>query len=303
VITRADSPLDEVYVAGGPSSVQLADETAKLLRAKQIRVDHKLFPDGENYFKLTGDEVAHNVFVFQSTYPPQDRHLMQLMLMSNKLMEDGVKVVAVIPYLAYARQHRTFLLGEVVSLRTVARMLASAGIKRVITIDIHNVEGLGFFGIPAHSLSAVPLLADHLIANESMNRPFIVAPDAGASVRADAMATRIKCEFAALEKSRDRVTGETSVRMPQGIDVAGKDVVILDDMISTGGTIAKAAQLAREKGAKGVIAACTHALLAEGAMAKMKEAGIRDLVATNTVPTPYSKVSVAPLIADFIKQL
>ena len=295
--------MDEVYVAGGPSSVQLADETAKLLRAKQIRVDHKLFPDGENYFKLTGDEVAHNVFVFQSTYPPQDRHLMQLMLMSNKLMEDGVKVVAVIPYLAYARQHRTFLLGEVVSLRTVARMLASAGIKRVITIDIHNVEGLGFFGIPAHSLSAVPLLADHLIANESMNRPFIVAPDAGASVRADAMATRIKCEFAALEKSRDRVTGETSVRMPQGIDVAGKDVVILDDMISTGGTIAKAAQLAREKGAKGVIAACTHALLAEGAMAKMKEAGIRDLVATNTVPTPYSKVSVAPLIADFIKQL
>jgi ribose-phosphate pyrophosphokinase len=182
-------------------------------------------------------------------------------------------------------------------------MLASAGIKRVITIDIHNVEGLGFFDIPAHSLSAVPLLADHLIANESMNRPFIVAPDAGASVRADAMATRIKCEFAALEKSRDRVTGETSVRMPQGIDVAGKDVVILDDMVSTGGTIAKAAQLAREKGAKGVIAACTHALLAEGAMVKMKQAGIRDLVATNTVPTPYSKVSVAPLIADFIKQL
>jgi ribose-phosphate pyrophosphokinase len=295
--------LDEVYVAGGPSSARLADETAKLLRARQIRVDHKLFPDGENYFKLTGDEVAHNVFLFQSTYPPQDRHLMQLMLMSNKLMEDGVKVVAVVPYLAYARQHRTFLLGEVVSLRTVARMMASSGIKRVITIDIHNVEGLGFFDIPAHSLSAVPLLADHLIANESMNRPFIVAPDAGASVRADAMATRMKCEFAALEKSRDRVTGETSIRMPQGIDVAGKDVVVLDDMISTGGTIAKAAQLAREKGAKGVIAACTHALLAEGAMAKMKEAGIRDLVATNTVPTPYSKVSVAPLIADFIKQL
>jgi ribose-phosphate pyrophosphokinase len=279
--------LDEVYVAGGPASVQLADETAKLLRAKQIKVDHRLFPDGESYFKLTGDEMAHNVFLFQSTYPPQDHHMMQLMLMSNKLLEDGVRVVAVVPYLAYARQHRTFLLGEVVSLKTVARMMASAGIKRIITIDIHNVEGLGFFDIPAHSLSAVPLLADHLIANESMNRPFIVAPDAGASVRADAMATRMKCEFAALEKSR----------------VAGKDVVVLDDMISTGGTIAKAAQLAREKGAKGVIAACTHALLAEGAMVKMKEAGIRGLVATNTIPTPYSKVSVAPLIADFIKQL
>jgi ribose-phosphate pyrophosphokinase len=295
--------LDEVYVAGGPSSVQLADETAKLLRAKQVKVDHKLFPDGENYFKLTGDEVAHNVFVFQSTYPPQDRHLMQLMLMANKLMEDGVRVVAVVPYLAYARQHRTFLLGEVVSLKAVARMMASAGIKRIITIDIHNVEGLGFFDIPAHSLSAVPLLADYLISSESMDRPFVLAPDAGASIRADAMATRMKCEFASLEKTRDRVTGETSVRMPEGIDVAGKDVVVLDDMISTGGTIAKAAGLAKQRGARGVTAACTHALLAEGAMAKMKEAGIRDLVATNTVPTPYSKVSVAPLIADFIKQL
>jgi ribose-phosphate pyrophosphokinase len=303
VIRRAECALDEVYVAGGPASIQLAEETAKLLRAKQIKVDHKLFPDGENYFKLTGDEVAHNVFVFQSAYPPQDLHLMQLMLMSNKLMEDGVRVVAVVPYLAYARQHRTFLLGEVVSLKAVARMMASAGIKRIITIDIHNVEGLGFFDIPAHSLSAVPLLADYLVANGSMNRPFVMAPDAGASVRAEAMAMRMSCEFAALEKIRDRITGETSIRVPPGLDVAGKDVVVLDDMISTGGTIAKAAKAVREKGAKSVIAACTHALLAEGAMAKMKEAGIRELIATNTVPSPYSKVSVAPLIADFIKQL
>jgi ribose-phosphate pyrophosphokinase len=303
VIRRADCYMDEVYVAGGPASVQLADETARLLRAKQLKVDHKLFQDGENYFRLTGDDVAHNVFVFQSTYPPQDRHLMQLMLMSNKLLEDGVRVVAVVPYLAYARQHRTFLLGEVVSLKAVARMMASAGIKRIITIDIHNVEGLGFFDVPAHSLSAVPLLAEYLIANESMDRPFVLAPDAGASVRAEAMATRMRCEFAALEKTRDRVTGETSIRMPEEVEVVGKDVVVLDDMISTGGTIAKAAKLVLEKGAKGVVAACTHALLAEGAMGRMKEAGVRELVATNTVPTPYSKVSVAPLIADFIKQL
>ncbi|HVP23159.1 MAG TPA: ribose-phosphate diphosphokinase [Conexivisphaerales archaeon] len=295
--------MDEVYVAGGPASAELAAETARLLRARQIKVEHKIFPDGENYFKLTGDDVAHNVFVFQSTYPPQDQHMMQLLLMSNKLMEDGVKVVAVVPYLAYARQHRTFLLGEVVSLKAIARMMASAGIKRVITMDIHNVEGLGFFDVPAHSLSAVPLLADYLLAHTSMAKPFVLAPDVGASVRAEAMATNLACEFAALEKTRDRVTGETSIKVPAGVDVGGKDVVIVDDMISTGGTIAKAAKMARDSGAKSVLAACTHALLAEGAMEKMREAGIRELIATNTVPSQYSKVSVAPLIADFIKQL
>jgi ribose-phosphate pyrophosphokinase len=295
--------LDEVYIAGGPASAQLAEETAKLLRAKQIKVDHRLFPDGESYFKLTGDEVAHSAFVFQSTYPPQDSHLLQLVLMASKLTDDGVRVVAVVPYLAYARQHRTFLLGEVVSLRAVARMMESAGIKRVITIDIHNVEGLGFFDVPAHSLSAIPLLTDYLLANASVGRPFVLAPDAGASVRAEAMATKMGCDFAALQKSRDRVTGETSVTVPSGIDVKGKDVVIVDDLISTGGTIAKAGKVAKESGARTVLAACTHALLAEGAMQRMKEAGIREVVATDTVPSPCSKVSVAPLIADFIKQL
>ncbi len=295
--------MDEVYIAGGPASAPLAEETAKLLRAKQIKVDHKFFPDGENYFKLAGDDVAHNAFVFQSTHPPQDTHLVQLLFMANKLMEDGVRVVAVVPYLAYARQHRTFLLGEAVSLKAIARMMASAGIKRVITIDIHNVEGLGFFDIPAHSLSAVPLLADHLLASGSLGKPFVLAPDAGASVRAEAMATRMTCDFAALEKSRDRVTGETTVNVPQGIDVKGKDVVVVDDMISTGGTIAKAAKAVKDNGARTVVAACTHALLAEGAIDKMKGAGIKELVATNTIPSPYSKVSVAPLIADFIRQL
>lgn len=292
-----------MYVAGGPASTKLAEDTAKLLRAKRIKVEHKLFPDGESYFKLTGGEVAQTVFAFQSTYPPQDRHLMQLVLMSNKFMEDGAKVVAIVPYLAYARQHRTFLLGEVVSLKAIARMMASAGIKRMVTIDIHNIEGLGFFDIPAHSLSAVPLLAEYLTAAGKLSKPFVIAPDLGASVRAEAMATRMNCEFSALEKTRDRVTGETSIRAPQGLLVRGKDVVIVDDMISTGGTIAKAAKVAKDGGARSVTAACTHALLSEGAMDKMKAAGVGELVATDTVPSPYSKVTVAPLIADFIKQL
>jgi ribose-phosphate pyrophosphokinase len=283
--------------------MELADETAKLLRAKQVRVDFKVFPDGESYLKLSGADVAQNVFVFQSTYPPQDQHLVQLMFMANRLTEDGVRVVAVVPYLAYARQHRTFLLGEVVSLKAIAKMMGSAGIRRMVTVDIHNVEGLGFFDIPAHSLSAVPLLADHLLANGLIKDPFVLAPDVGASVRAEAMATRMSCDFAALEKERDRVTGETSVKASQDLDVRGKDVIVLDDMISTGGTIAKAAKVANERGARSVLAACTHALLAGGAMEKMRAAGIRELVATNTVPSPYSKVSVAPLIADFIKQL
>jgi ribose-phosphate pyrophosphokinase len=294
--------MDEVYLVAGPASKELAEKTAKLLRGKTLEVQHKLFPDGENYFRVTGGEMSRHVIVIQSTYPPQDVHLMQLMLLSSKLAEDGAKVIAVVPYLAYARQHRSFLQGEVVSLKAVAGLMAAAGIRRMVTVDIHNVEGLGFFSMPAHSISAIPLLAEY-VSKSLLSKPLVVGPDRGSSVRAEAMATRMDADYIVMEKSRDRTTGETTVAMPAGAGVSGRDVVVVDDLISTGGTIAKTAKLLRVNGAKKVIVACTHALLAEGAMERMKEAGVEDLVATDTIPGKHSKVTVAPLLAEFIRQL
>ncbi len=252
--------------------------------------------------RVEDDLHGKSVIVVQSTYPPVDKHLMQLLLMAHKMSEEGAEVNAVIPYLCYARQDKEFLPGEVISLGVVSHLLRSVGVRRVVTVDIHNVRGIGFFSFPIYSVSAIPPLAEYVANNYSLSNPIAVSPDLGSSARVEAFAAVLKSEYVSLKKTRDRVTGEVATE-DKALNLNGRDAVIVDDVISTGASVAKAAQLLKKDGAGKVMVACTHALLLGGAVEKMKAAGVDEIIATNTIPSKYGKVDVTALIGSYFKTI
>jgi ribose-phosphate pyrophosphokinase len=289
-------------VAAGPASLDIAASVASKLGAKLAKVEAISFPDGESKVKILDEPRNKNVAIVQSLYPPQDKHLFQLLLIAHKLSEDGAEVNAVVPYLAYARQDKEFLRGEVVSLGVISHLMRSVGIKRLVTVDIHSAQGLGLFSIPAYSCSAIPLLAEYVTLNHNLSHPIAVSPDFGSSSRAEAFAAIIKSEYVSFKKVRDRNTGAI-ITEEQNLSLRGRDAIIVDDMISTGGSVAKCAELLKKYGARKIVVACTHAILVGGAADKMISAGVDEIIASNTVPSKFSKVDVAPLLASYLETL
>jgi len=298
----AKSSRKEWLIVPGPASKELAISIAESLGADTLYVDSKLFPDGESYFRITGDVRNKRVAIVQSTYPPTDRHILQLLFIAHKLSEDGAEVHAIIPYLAYARQHRAFLQGEVISLGVFSHLLRSVGIKRVVTVDIHNVEGLGLFSIPAYSASAIPLMAEYFSKNYHLSEAIVASPDFGGSIRAEAFAKILKTDYIVFPKVRDKITGEVSFK-DMSKQVQNKDIILVDDIISSGKTIELAAMKLKEFGAKRVFATCTHPLLVGDALDRIKRAGVEEVIGTNTVPSSISKIDVTPILASYLYTL
>ncbi|MGQ9469057.1 MAG: ribose-phosphate diphosphokinase [Nitrososphaerales archaeon] len=292
----------EWLMAPGPASKELTISLAKNLGADLVDVDTKLFPDGESYFRIMNDVRNKRVAIVQSTYPPTDRHILQLLFLAHKLSEDGAEVHAIIPYLAYARQHREFLKGEVVSLGVFAHLLRSVGVKRVVTVDIHNVEGLGLFSIPAYSVSAIPLMAEYFGKSYPLNKAIAVSPDFGGSVRVEAFAKALNIEYLALPKVRDKITGEVLFK-DMIKQVQNRDIILVDDIISSGKTMERATIKLKEYRAKRVFATCVHPLLAGDALDRIKRAGVEEVIGTNTIPSPISKIDVAPILASHLSTL
>jgi len=294
--------LKDWIVAPGPASLDISANLSAILGSRLVDVSVTEFPDGETKIRVGDDLRGKNVIVVQSTYPPVDKHLMQLLLMAHKMSEIGAEVNAVIPYLCYARQDKEFLPGEVISLGVVSHLLRSVGVRRVVTVDIHNVHGIGYFSFPLYSVSAIPPLAEYVANNFGLSNPIAVSPDLGSSARVEAFAAVLKSEYVSLKKTRDRVTGEVATE-DKALSLSGRDAVIVDDLISTGSSVAKAAQLLKKDGAGKVLVAFTHALLLGGAVEKMKAAGVDEIIATNTIPSKYGKVDVSALIASYFKTI
>jgi ribose-phosphate pyrophosphokinase len=291
--------LPEISVIAGPASPDLADKTARRLGAQLVAAELRVFSDGESKIRISG--AGKNCVVVQSTHPPVDTHLMQALMMARKCADDGAReVCAVIPYLAYARQDRAFLEGEVVSIALVAKLLEAAGVRHVITVDIHSQLAMSHFA-SIQNVSSIPILADYAASKMKLHRPIVVSPDAGGADRAKEFAQRLKTDTVALKKSRDRTTGEVTVDEKIDIDVSGRDAVLVDDMISSGGSIVKAAEVLRRRGAGKVYAMCAHALLIGDAAQKIRSAGVQDIIATNSVSGEYAKVDLSPAIADALK--
>ncbi|HUT17166.1 MAG TPA: ribose-phosphate diphosphokinase [Acidobacteriota bacterium] len=286
----------------GPASVELGEKISQLTSMPIVPVVSKMFPDGESYIRLEGNVQDEHVVVVQTTCAPQDSRLMQLAFMAAAAKRNNArKVTAVVPYLAYARQDKIFLPGENVSIEAVAHMLKAAGVDALVTVNVHAESALSKFPFPAKTLSAIPLLAEYF-TKKGIKKAFALAPDKGAMYIAEQARAVLGGEAGHLEKQRDRYTGQTS-QTGKGLNVKGQAVIIFDDIISTGGTIVGAAKILRELGATHIYTACVHGLLIGDAEKRILDAGVEEIVGTDSVPSHVSKVSLAPLIAKALKAL
>jgi ribose-phosphate pyrophosphokinase len=235
-------------------------------------------------------------------YPSQEKRFLELLFSVEALSAyaEG-SIIAVVPYLAFARQDKRFLEGEPISVKAVLKSLEALGLSGLVTIDLHQPRVLGeYLSVPSINVLPAEEIAGYF--KGKVSNPLVLAPDIGALERAKRVAEHLGAEFDYLVKERDRVTGEVKI-YPKSLDVAGKDVIIVDDIISTGGTMALAAKNVLGSGAKSVKAVCTHAVMVQGALDKLYYAGIEEVVATDTVPSPVSKVSVAPSVARGLREL
>jgi len=291
--------LVKFAVIAGSASKDLGKRIARRLKAPYVEAKTRVFPDGES--KIIFGRIPKNsiVLVVQSTYPPVDTNLLQALSIISQVRKVSSKIYAIIPYMGYARQDRQFLSGEVVTMSIIARMIQAAGAKKVVAVDIHSKTALNHFKIPKEDVSAIPELAKYF-KKMKLKNALVVSPDIGGSLRAKKFASLLNIDFIALKKSRNRNTGKVQIHSSKA-DVRGKDLILVDDIISTGGSIIKAAQFLKRQKCKRLFVACTHGLFVEDAEKKIKKAGVSQIISTNTIPRSTSKVDVSGVIAESIQ--
>lgn len=293
----------QLLLIGGSASDVLALKVARELGIGVTKLQAKKFPDGEKYVRILDDVKGKDVVVIQSMYRTPDEHLFEYFLLVKALKDLGArKVVGVIPYFAYARQDRRFNPGEAISFQTVTRLIENVGTDELLTIDthLHRVDDISeVFKIPAQNLSAVPPLTSYVKQNFKLDHPIVIAPDEEAEQWAKIASDILGSEYDVLEKIRlgpDKVEIKTRL-----LSVRDRDVVIVDDIISTGGTMVETVKILKHYGANKIIAVCSHPLLVGDSLARILDAGAEALIGSDTVPSPVSFVSVAPVIAQALK--
>jgi len=288
-------------IVPGPASTDLGLKISQLLGTKPVLMEYKRFPDGEFYIRFAEEVKGEDVVIVQTTGPPQDSNLLQLLLLTDTAKDLGAKsIIAVVPYVAYGRQEKRYMPGETVSFDTVLKLIRSVDVDYIITVNFHSPDMLESLGKYFTNLSAMPSLANYMLRYK-LNGAFSLAPDDGAIEFVKVTSKILKGDYGWLEKKRDRVTGGISVEL-KALNVKGKDVVIFDDMISSGSTMITAVKILKEQGARRIYAACVHPLLVGDAKEKLMREGILEIIGTDSVPSSVSVVSVAPLVAEALKR-
>ena len=289
-------------IAPGNASKELANRLGNELGTNILDIETKLFHDGESKITIQGNVNNKNVILLQSTYPPTDRHILQLIFMAHNLNKNGANVYAVIPYLAYSRQDKMFLEGETVSLSVLSKMLEMVNIKKMITIDIHNEKSLDYFNFPTVNLSAVSIIAQYFKDKIKINNTFAVSPDFGSSNRVKEFAKYLDIDHIIMKKSRDKKTGKVTIdSISKKID--GNDIIFIDDMISTGTSISQATIELKKNGVNNVYASCTHPLLVNNAIDNLRNSEVDEIIGTNTIPTSVSKIDITSIISSYFSSI
>lgn len=285
-------------VIAGPASVDLARSISHNLNVKIIEPELKIFFDGESKLRIPSVNNKDCIIV-QSLYPPPDRHIIQLLMIIHKCKKDHAsKITVIIPYMAYARQDKAFLDGEIISIAVLAQVIENFGVDEVITVDIHQEVSLSYFSLKIKNISAIPLLADYIKNNVTLEKSFIISPDAGGIKRAEKFAQLLELPILCLKKKRDRKTGFVSIDENIGMKVDGMNAILIDDMISTGGSIVKACEVLKKQKIGNIIVFCTHAILVDNAFDKIINSGVKEIISTNSIPSICSKVDLSLILSD-----
>lgn len=291
--------LTEYTVISGNASRLLAKNLAKKLNANYVITDLKVFPDGESKITIKHKLKKNKIVVIQSTYPPVDSNLFQALSLIFKAKQYSSDVIAVIPYLGYARQDKEFLPGEIITIQVLSKLFRAVGASKIIVVDIHSKIALKEIKIPSKNVSAIPQLVSYF-KKLNLKEPIVISPDLGGSQRAKDFAKIYGTNFIALKKQRDRKTGKVQIRSTDLNEVKDRDLILVDDMISTGGSIIKAAEFLKKQKCRKIFVACTHALLRDNAENKIKKAGVSRIISANTIPGKTALVDVSGIIAKAI---
>ncbi|NML13399.1 ribose-phosphate pyrophosphokinase [Azohydromonas caseinilytica] len=294
----------------GNANPLLAQEIATHLGVEVGKAAVGRFSDGEVTVEIQQNVRARDVFVVQSTCAPTNENLMELLIMVDALKRASARrITAVIPYFGYARQDRRPRSTRVpISAKVVANLLETVGVERVLTMDLHADQIQGFFDIPVDNIYASPVLLSDL-KSRSYSDLVVVSPDVGGVVRARALAKQLGCDLAIIDKRRP--AANVSEVMHVIGEIEGRNCVIMDDMIDTAGTLVKAAEVLKDRGAKNVYAYCTHAVFSGPAISRIESSALDEVVITNTIPMSEAargcrkirQLSVAFLFAETIRRI
>ena len=295
--------VDNLKIISGNSNRKLAEEICKFVGVPLTDATVTSFPDGESFVKINENIRGHDVFLIQSSCPPVNNNLFELLIMIDAARRaSAARITAVIPFYGYARQDRKDQPRVPITAKLVANLLTSAGASRVVAIDLHAGQIQGFFDIPVDHLLAFPVLYEYISKKELKNL-VVMSPDVGGVKMADAYARMLKSGLGFVAKKRHSATQVEATSIVG--DVKDCDVLLIDDMTETAGTICAAAKLIKKQGASRILAAVTHANLQDMAYERLRNGPIDELIVTDTIPVetrglPIKVLSVADLLGEAI---
>jgi ribose-phosphate pyrophosphokinase len=296
----------EMKIFSGTSNPELSREISEYLGAPICKAEVTRFSDGEIMYRINENIRGRDVFLIQSTCPPVNDNIMELLIMVDALRRASAhRITTVLPYYGYGRQDRKAEPRVPITAKLVANLLTTAGVSRVLCADLHAGQIQGYFDIPVDNLFAMPVLIEYF-KHKKFSRPVVISPDAGGVERARAFAKRLDASLAIIDKRR---TGANVTEIMHIIgDVEGREAIILDDMIDTAGTLIQAAEAVSKKGAASVMAAATHAVLSGKAKERIRDSSLQEVVVTNTIPHPASDgkltvLSLAGLLGEGIRRI